>query len=83
MDSPENLRVSHERLGLAVNCQKFLEAMGISFEGAPAAYSLFSEMLVLLNEAEALDKLWPIFFSCSFCIRSRLQSRAKHLSNLC
>lgn len=66
MDSPENLRVSHERLGLAVNCQKFLEAMGISFEGAPAAYSLFSEMLVLLNEAETLDKLWPIFFRARF-----------------
>lgn len=66
LDSPDRLRTDYNRLGLAVNCQKFLEAMGTSFEGAPAAYSLFSEMLTLLNRTEHLDKLWPILFRARF-----------------
>ncbi len=64
--SPRRLRQDLHRLGLAVNCQKFMEAMGVSTEGAQPAFGLFEETLSLLECAEDADPILPLFFRARF-----------------
>ncbi|WP_174408272.1 DNA repair protein RecO [Desulfovibrio psychrotolerans] len=64
--SPRRLRTDLHRLGLAVNCQKFLEAMGVSLEGAQAAYTLFEEALEALEADKGADAMLPLLFRARF-----------------
>lgn len=66
LHSPVRLRTDLTRLGLAVNCQKFIEAMGVSAEGARPAFALFEETLTLLQQADDIDALLPLLFRARF-----------------
>ncbi|MDL2267012.1 DNA repair protein RecO [Desulfovibrio sp. OttesenSCG-928-G15] len=78
----ERLRSDWSRFGMAVNCARFLQSFGIGPEGANTALELMRELLFLLEHAEVVPALLPVFFrirlaydhgyalqsnSCSFC----------------
>ena len=58
----QRLRTDWSRMGVAVNCARFTEAMNISQETGPAAFQLVTELLELLEKAETLPPLLPLFF---------------------
>lgn len=62
MRGPQRLRNDWRRIGLAMNCLKFLEAFGVGPEGAASAHSLFSAMLATLEEETPPSVLLPVFF---------------------
>ncbi|MDD6181496.1 MAG: DNA repair protein RecO [Desulfovibrionaceae bacterium] len=59
---PHRLRAEWRRMGLAVNCARFTEALGVGRESAPAAFGLFAELLELLESAVMPTPLLPLFF---------------------
>lgn len=60
--SPTGLRHDPGRLGIAVNCLKFFEAVQIGPPGAAEAYALLRAMLEALEAASAPSPLFPLFF---------------------
>lgn len=52
----------NERLGMAVNCLKFLEAAHLGHSGSQAAYALLLGTLAALEESPAPLRLLPLFF---------------------
>ncbi|MGE4298576.1 MAG: DNA repair protein RecO [Desulfovibrionaceae bacterium] len=56
------LRHDFRRLGAAVNCLKFLEAVQLGAEGAQAAYDLLLDTLGVLDEAEEAPPVLPLLF---------------------
>ncbi|OLN27407.1 DNA recombination and repair protein RecO [Desulfovibrio sp. DV] len=62
LDAPSQLRVSPQRLGMAVNCLKFFEAVPIAPQGAAEAYGLVREMLAALDGNDAPSPLFPLLF---------------------
>ena len=56
------LRTDWARFGLANNCTKFLQAFGVGPEGAEKAHFLVDQTLCLLEEADSLPPLLPLFF---------------------
>ena len=62
LDAPSQLRVSPQRLGMAVNCLKFFEAVPIGPHGAAEAYALLREMLAALDGEAAPSPLFPLLF---------------------
>lgn len=61
MGTPRVLREDWRRLGLAVNCAKFVEAFGIAPDGAERAHGLLTQTLALL-ETEQPPANFPSFF---------------------
>lgn len=61
---PQALRADWARLGMAMNCARFLEALGVTQESAPATYALYGQVLECLEESTAppLLPLLPLFF---------------------
>ncbi|WP_300157445.1 recombination protein O N-terminal domain-containing protein [Solidesulfovibrio sp.] len=62
LDAPMRLRRDPGRLGMAVNCLKFFEAVQIGPQGAAEAYALLRDMLAALEEADAPSPLFPLLF---------------------
>jgi len=62
LDSPRQLRTNPQRLGMAVNCLKFFEAVPIAPQSAAEAYALLREMLAALDAAESPSPLFPLLF---------------------
>ncbi|EFL53184.1 DNA repair protein RecO [Solidesulfovibrio fructosivorans JJ]] len=62
LDAPTNLRHDPPRLGMAINCLKFFEAVHIGPQGAADAYALLRAMLAALENASAPAALFPLFF---------------------
>ena len=62
LNGPRRLRVDWQRLGLAANCMKFIEAFGIGQDGAANAYALCKEVLAALEEAGSVSCHFPLFF---------------------
>ncbi|MDR0826928.1 MAG: DNA repair protein RecO [Desulfovibrio sp.] len=56
------LRRDRQRLGVAVNCARFLQSFGVQPEGADKAYFLLRETIRALEELEQPPKLLPLFF---------------------
>lgn len=50
------------RLGMAVNCAKFVEAAHTGVEGSDRVYALLLRILTLLNEAEEVPDNLPLYF---------------------
>lgn len=59
---PQRLRKDIDRLGLAANCLKFVQAFEISSESAPDAHTLACGLLELLEEAMPPPPLLPLLF---------------------
>ena len=62
MQGPIRLRQDWRRLGLAMNCLKFLEAFGVGIDGAAKAHTLFSDVLALLEDDEQPPMDLPLLF---------------------
>lgn len=62
LNGPRRLRVDWQRLGLATNCLKFVEAFGIGQDGAAKAHALFKDILEVLEEAGSVSSYFPLFF---------------------
>ena len=59
---PQRLRTDWPRLGMAMNCVRFLDVLGITRDGAPAAFQLLEEVLACLEEDAPPHSLLPLFF---------------------
>ncbi len=59
---PRRLRTDWNRLGMFMNCVRFLEALGVPPDGAANAYRLLKETLTILEEAEFVQDILPILF---------------------
>ncbi len=59
---PQKLRRDFARLGMIMNCVKFLEAFGVSQDGAPAGYALLQEIFSLFEEDSLPHSLYPVLF---------------------
>lgn len=60
--SHPRLRQDQHRLGMAVNCVKFLEAAHLGPSGSSGAFSLLLETLAALDAPEELSPSMPLFF---------------------
>jgi len=66
--SPQRLRSDWQRLGLAANCMKFLEAAMAGPQGPELAkfvFKLARETLDILDAADEVSALFPVFFRAS------------------
>ena len=59
---PQRLRKDIDRLGLAINCLKFIQSFEISPESAPDAHAAACGLLELLEGALPPPPLLPLFF---------------------
>jgi len=60
--SHPRLRQDSERLGMAVNCLKFLEAAHLGPTGSEAAFELLLGTLATLDREDAASPLLPLFY---------------------
>lgn len=60
--TPRRLRQDPGRLGLAVNCLKFFEAVQIGPQGAAEAYALLEQVLSALEGETPPSALFPVLF---------------------
>ena len=66
MGSPRRLRSDWHRLGIAVNCAKFMEAFGVAPDGSKTAYMLLTEILATLENDLPLPFNLPVLFRACF-----------------
>lgn len=59
---PQRLRSDWTRLGLAMNCIRFLDTLGVTQDGAPGAFVLIAESLACLEHENPPHALFPLFF---------------------
>ncbi|TVM35082.1 DNA repair protein RecO [Oceanidesulfovibrio marinus] len=62
LNAPRRLRSDWQRLGLAMRCIKFLEAVCPGSQGAPEAYALACDLLRALEEEPEPDTLFAHLF---------------------
>jgi DNA repair protein RecO (recombination protein O) len=62
LDTPRRLRQDTGRLGMAVNCLKFFEAVQIGPQGAAEAYALLGQVLSALEDETPPSALFPLLF---------------------
>ena len=59
---PRRLRTDWNRLGMFMNCVRFVEALGVPPDGAAGAFLLLKDTLELLEEAEGVQDILPVLF---------------------
>ncbi len=59
---PDVLRTQWDRLGMAMNCVKFLEVFGVAREGAKASFSLMQNILDVFEKPKLAHNLYPLLF---------------------
>ncbi len=59
---PTFLRTKWDRLGMAMNCVRFLEVLGVPREGAKASFSMMQDMLRMFEEKHLQHVLYPVLF---------------------
>ena len=62
LEGPERLRADWRRQGIAANCIRFVEALGVPPDGAAAGFALTRDVLGLLENAVVAPALTPLFF---------------------
>ncbi|MBQ9451955.1 MAG: DNA repair protein RecO C-terminal domain-containing protein [Desulfovibrio sp.] len=65
-EGPRSLRSDWQRMGLASNCLRFVEALGVNEENADVAYALVENLRSTLDADHDLPGLFPLFFRLSF-----------------
>lgn len=63
---PQDLRRDWQRMGLAANCLRFVEALGVADDVADEAFALVEDLRRTLEEANSLPLLLPLFFRLRF-----------------
>jgi len=59
---PHRLRTDGERLGIAVNCLRFLEALDVQPDGGENTFALATELLEFLEHTEDRPEMLPLWF---------------------
>ncbi len=59
---PQKLRQDWSRLGMLMNCIRFLEVLGISHDASQNAYEIMQDMFTFFEEHEAPHMLYPVLF---------------------
>lgn len=59
---PRHLRGDWRRMGLAANCLRFLEALGVDGEGASESFALLEDLREALEKSQGLPPLLALFF---------------------
>lgn len=62
LHGPQRLRTDWTRLGVAMNCVRFMDVLGVTRDGAPAAFALLEATLTCLEQESAPHSLFPLFF---------------------
>ncbi|WP_298031641.1 DNA repair protein RecO [uncultured Desulfovibrio sp.] len=62
LSGPQRLRGNWQRMGLAVNCLRFVEALGVNNDGAEEIFALVEDLRHVLEEETRLPALLPLFF---------------------
>lgn len=62
LHGPRRLRSDWNRLGVTMNCARFLETLGVTREGASAAFALMQNVLRVMEEERPPHALFPLFF---------------------
>ena len=62
LQGPRRLRTDWRRVGMFMNCVRFLEAFGVSSESSPAVFRLMKRVFEVLEEAEQVSDIFPVFF---------------------
>ena len=63
LSGPQRLRGNWQRMGLAANCLRFVEALGVNEEGAEESFALLQDLCRVLEEQDRLPALLPLFFN--------------------
>ena len=66
MDAPRRLRSDFNRLGMAVNCIKFMEAFEVSSDSAAGTHRLLGEVLRVLEDDDCVSAMLPMLFRFRF-----------------
>lgn len=59
---PRDLRTNWRRMGLATNCLRFLEALGVDGEAASESFALLEDLREVLEQSQGLPPLLALFF---------------------
>ena len=59
---PRRLRTDWNRLGMFMNCVRFVEALGVPQDGAAGVFLLLKDTLELLEQSENVQDILPILF---------------------
>ncbi len=62
INGPRRLRTDWKRLGMLMNCVRFMEALGVPPDGSASAFSLLKDTLLLLEQAGKVEELLPALF---------------------
>lgn len=62
LQGPRRLRNDWRRLGMLMNCVRFIEALGVTPDSADAAFALTRSLLSLGEEADTLKDGLPVLF---------------------
>lgn len=62
LEGPSRLRTDWRRQGVAANCVRFMEALGVPPDGGKASFTLMRSMLGLLENSEAVPETLPQLF---------------------
>lgn len=62
LNGVSRLRSDWGRYGIAVNCARFLQSFGVGSDGAAQSHFLMRHTLELLENAESVPRLLPLFF---------------------
>lgn len=62
LHGPQRLRRNWQRMGIAANCLRFVEALGVSEDNAEEAYALLTDFSHTADSASELPALAPLFF---------------------
>lgn len=60
--APRSLRADWRRMGLAANCLRFLEALGVDGEAAPESFALLEDLREMLEAGRPVPALLALFF---------------------
>ena len=59
---PRRLRTDWNRLGMFMNCVRFVEALGVPQDGADGVFLLLKDTLEVLEQSETVQDILPILF---------------------
>ncbi|MDE5879402.1 MAG: DNA repair protein RecO [Desulfovibrio sp.] len=59
---PRDLRADWRRMGVATNCLRFLEALGVDGEGAAESFALLEDLREALERGSPVPQLLALFF---------------------
>ena len=80
LSGPQNLRTDWRRMGIAANCLRFVEALGVNAESSVETFDLVEDLRQTLEKSSALGTLLPLFFRLRFAGAQGFAPNLRHCS---